>query len=255
MQRHFLYRRPVLVAVLALGTASAHATQFTFDSDPTLSPTQAPGAWYTDRFAPAEFRSATFDGDARLLHGLSGADEQDSSFRNYQGRKYDTGLSGPSQTFSIDLFVGEDWAAREVNAGMWGTGIDGAGDISAYPILAFRNGADIAAGFYAFDYFGGDWILETPVGEVGEWYTLSFDLSVGTGVEYFVDGSSIGTFADTGTTSLDNVILNAYNFGEDIDVYWDNFSATGVPEPGTWCLLGASVAGVGAMRRRARPDA
>jgi len=27
MQRHFLYRRPVLVAVLALGTASAHATQ------------------------------------------------------------------------------------------------------------------------------------------------------------------------------------------------------------------------------------
>ena len=45
-----------------------------FDASPTLSATQAPGVWYTDRYAPAAFEMAVFDGGNRLKHSISTAD-------------------------------------------------------------------------------------------------------------------------------------------------------------------------------------
>ncbi len=46
---------------------------------------------------------------------------------------------------------------------------------------------------------------------------------MGLAFQYFVDGVSVLNFADPNTKTLGNVILNAYNYGADYDVYWDNF--------------------------------
>ena len=187
--------------------------------------TAAPGVWYTDRYKPAVFESAVFNGEPVLKHGVRAADIQSSSFYNYQGRKLDINLTGSKQTVSIDLWVDPSWTTGSHNVGVWGTGYDGS-SVSAYPIIAWRNGGTDPAGFYAFDYVNGGWIpLKVAAPEdYGRWHTLSFSLTVGSGVEHFIDGVSRLNFTDPDTKSWANVILNVYNFGADYDVYWDNFA-------------------------------
>ena len=98
--------------------------------------------------------------------------------------------------------------------------------ISAYPILALAQQWKRYARFLhvgiTSSVVGYPWKTATA-GDYGRWHTLSFVLTVGTGVEYFVDGQLKLTFADPDTTDLGNVILNVYNFGANYDVYWDNF--------------------------------
>lgn len=247
-----------LTAVLALGLvaamgAGALGDTLTFDTSPVLSNTQAAGVWYTDRYAPAAFESVVFDGDSRLRHGIAAADLQGSAFYNTQGRKYDTNLVGAVQEFSIDMYVGSDWGTATRYAGLWATGFDASNAVSAYPILAYRNAEGDSAGFYTYDYLLGGWTKETTDTDFGQWYNLRFVLTVGTGVEYFVNGVSVRTFADPDTLSLGNVILNAKNYGQDYDVYWDNFNGSVVPLPAAaWqglAMLG-SMGGLAVIRRR-----
>jgi hypothetical protein len=231
---------PAAPALLLAGSAAA-ATPQTFDTDPVLSSVQAPGTWYTDRYAPGVFDSEPFDGDARLRHGIRMTERAaarppaySSSFYNTQGRKYDVNASGSVQRFSIEMYVADDFTSEDRSAGLWATGFDAGNAVSAYPILAFRHSQDspiwgastVAAGFYGWDYVTGGYPFFMPVTETGRWYTLSFELNVGVGTTYYVDGTMLGFIADPDTTSLGNVILNAYNYGdEDYDVYWDDFLA------------------------------
>jgi len=204
-----------------------------FSAPITVGAAAAPGVWYPDRYKPAVFETAIFNGEPVLKHGVRIADSAanrpssySSAFYNTQGRKLDVNLSGPIQTASIDLWVDPAWATTNSNAGFWGTGFDSTGGVSAYPILAWRNVAPDAPGFYIFDYIHGGYILlkaATPA-DYGRWHTLSYTLNVGTGVNFFVDGGSKVSFADPDTKTLSNVILNVYNFGADYDVYWDNFA-------------------------------
>jgi hypothetical protein len=86
-----------LMSVACLSTAAAVQADQTFDfNTPVVTgATQAPGVWYTDRYAPAGFSSPDFfDGDNRLLHSISAADSAtnrpgafSSAFYNTQGRK------------------------------------------------------------------------------------------------------------------------------------------------------------------------
>ncbi len=243
----------LFVACLLFALSAAPAAGWTVFVEQTFDDTADVDEWYPDRKEPGVFEQADFDGDYRLLHGIRGADEDDASFYNYQGMKLDTPLPDwGMQRHSIDLYVGSDWLDEDRNAGIWGVGYDAEGDISAYPILAYRNMEDLDAGFYSFDYYAGGWDLFYGLSEAEAWYNLSFVLTRGVGVEYFVDGNSLGVFEDPWTRQLETVILNAYNFGEDYDVYWDNFQAAAVPEPATMSLLGLGVVGVALAKWRRR---
>ncbi|MCA9950785.1 MAG: hypothetical protein KDE48_14140 [Anaerolineales bacterium] len=222
-------------------TLQGNAFDTGFASPPPLDSAQKAGYWYPDRYPPAVFESYDFGGEMVLHHGVREADSQanrpapySSEFYNTQGRKLDTGLSGNQQSMSIDMWVDATWSSGEQNPGIWATGFDASDGISAYPIIAWKNVAPDPAGFYGWDYFDtGQWLLlkEAVPEDYGAWHTLSFDLNVGTGIEYFLDGVSLLELADTDTTQLGNLILNVKNFGSDYDVYWDNFSVVSDTPP------------------------
>ncbi len=205
-----------------------------FSSDLLLSESQAAGYWYPDRYPPGVFETATFMGEEVLKHGVRVADSAanrpsgfSSEFYDTQGRKLDTDLSGAKQGMSIDLWLDASWSGETRYPGIWSTGFDAGDAISAYPIIAWRSGLGDPEGdgFYAYDYEVGQWVhLLTPdAGDFDAWHELRFELDVGSGVEFFIDGESLFFFEDTDTVSLGNLILNVKNFAEDYDVYWDNW--------------------------------
>lgn len=239
------------VAVLAVSSLASAAT-FSFSSAGDVA------GFSTDRYAPGVFAVNTtqFNPNGVLQQGIRAADVQASSFYNYQGKSVTLPTSGSTQGYSIDLFVDSaGWAGKTINAGVWGVGHDSSNAISAYPIVAYRQSATNAftAGFYSFDYIGSNgWQFLTAAGS--GWNTLALTLNVGVGVDYAVNGSTIGaTFADTDTVGLDSVILNAFNSGVDYDVYWDNLasisSASSVPLPAS-SMGGLALAGMMALRRK-----
>lgn len=244
----------VISIILASGlTTISNASILTFDSAPVLSNTQAPGTWYVDRYAPAEFDQAYFDGGNRLHIEISGADQQSSSFYNYQGRKYD--FNSPVSGYSINgsLYVDSNWETENTNVGMWGTIFDSSQSVSAYPIIAFRNDGTDPVGFYGFDYLNtGNWFLVDAVSSYNEWYNLSMVYSSGN-LNYYIDGALVYQFADTNIAdyqTIGNIILDSYNFGSTYDVYWDNVGTSPVPEPSTMLLLGFGLIGLAAITRK-----
>lgn len=66
----------------------------------SLSPTAAPGVWYTDRYNPAGFATGLFGGDSVLIHSINAADGSNlrpgsfsGAFYNTQGRGFDYGTA------------------------------------------------------------------------------------------------------------------------------------------------------------------
>lgn len=249
----------MLVSVTPV-TASAISLQ-TFDTDVTRAATQAPGVWYTDRYAPAGFEGGVdFDGDKRLRHSISAADGAasrpssfGSTFYNTQGRKFDT----PGATaLSIDLYIPEDWESTNRRmAGIWGVGLNAADTISLYPIIEFTSdGGNPRFRVWPVDAYAGGWIdLGLPTGFVyNSWTTLEMVLD--TDVTFHV-GDLSQTFGANGSVSFGNVILQGYNTDEGVgyDIYWDNFRATVIPLPAAgWLLITAmgGLTGLGWSRRR-----
>lgn len=255
MIRHTL---SISVLVAFASGASAGISSQTFDTagDITLGASQAPGTWYTDRYAPQIFESGVmFDGGMRLHQGLREAGwdgnrgGQNGAFYNYQGRKFDVGAPSGSSV-SIDLYVDSDWTTG-TRAGMWTTMSNGN---LTYPIIEYVVDGDNGSGP---SYTGFRW-WQSNIGWTGtsfenastdQWYTLEITLT-GTTVEFSIDGTNIGSVANMGAHMIDNVILNAHNEGTagEYDVYWDNFNV--VPAPGAFALLGMGGL-IGARRRRA----
>ena len=248
-----------LLLALASMTAVSAADVFTqtFDTagDITLGASQAPGTWYTDRYAPGVFDSGVvFDGDTRLHQGIRAADSEanrpgsfSSSFYNYQGRKFDVN-SGTNSSVSIDLYVDSSWNSG-VRAGMWTSMSNGN---LTFPIIEYvvdgDNGDAMSYTGFRFWQSGIGWTgtsFENAAQD--EWYTLDIELTAAT-VEFSINGTNIGSVGNLGAHMIDNVILNAHNQGAagDYDVYWDNFNA--VPTPGSLALLG--MGGMIATRRR-----
>jgi hypothetical protein len=254
------------MTVATVATAGTVTNTFDGTGDVLLSPTQAAGTWYTDRYAPGVFAAGQTGGSRTgvLQHGVRVADAsanrptgQQGTFYDYQGRKYDVGLSGAVQRIGIDLYV-DSASGVGVNAGIWGTTSNSSNSDLYYPILAFRQSSSgaYATGFYFFDTlgaFGGGW-LDVMTGISGQsWQELEIVFTVGVGYEVFINGMSEFTYADTISESLENIILNQYNFGVDQDVYWDNFVATdaaAIPLPTAGALGMAGVMVLGARRRR-----
>jgi MYXO-CTERM domain-containing protein len=246
-----------LVSMSATANAGIFSMGFDNPGDVTLAPTQTPGAWYTDRYAPQGFDSGVmFDGDYRLRQRLQSSGfqgnrgSQDADFYNYQGRKYDVGA--PSFTaVSIDLYVDSTWNSG-TRAGMWTTMSNGN---LTYPIIEYVVDGDNGDG--NADYTGFRW-WQSGLGwtetsfenaTTDEWYTLDIELT-DTLVNFSINGTSIGSVDNQGAHMIDNVILNAHNQGiaGEYDVYWDNFTAYPTPAPGSLALLG--LGGIAATRRR-----
>jgi hypothetical protein len=206
-----------------------------FDTDPYLSDTAIDGAWYPDRYRPATFESAFFDGDNRLHVFIDGDDAYphgtNTTFYNFQGRKYNLG-NDVNTYITADLYIGTDWENNQRHASLWATTYDADGNISGYPIAGFTEGN----GFRIFTqdtdqdpgngYQAGWYDVGYPINfEYGKWYTIRAELTE-TAYRYYLNGELVWSDSATYDSVLwANMMLQAYNYGEDYDVYWDNVGA------------------------------
>lgn len=251
---------PLAVGLFVLGvTFSTPATAGvinTFDStgDVTTSSTQAPGTWYTDRYAPAAFSAGQTGGGRTgvLALGISSADGQNnrpgsfsSAFYNTQGRKFD--LAPGTTSLFVDMYVpasGFDGAGQRY-AGLWGTAVNVADAISAYPIIEFAEG-----GFRTWN--GASWDVVGPAAG-DQWYEVGLALN-GSNFDYFINGQQVGSFGGNGSVGLANVILQGHNTTDGVNytAYFDNLSTTSaIPEPATLAVFGVmAAAGLGVRFRR-----
>lgn len=262
-----LSKKSLLVALLSivcLSTAAAVQADQTFDfNTPVVTgASQAPGVWYTDRYAPAGFSSPDFfDGDNRLLHSISAADSAasrpgafSSAFYNTQGRKYD--LEAATVKMSIDLYIPAAWAATGARmAGFWGTAVDAVNAVSAYPILEFTS--DTANPRFRGFEGDGSWIdLGLPTGFAYDaWQTLEIEKLPSGEFNYSVGNLSANTaLMGPASVEIDNVILQGHNSqaGVTYDIHWDNLTTSVVPEPASAALAGCAALGLFVVRRRQR---
>ncbi|MEM9082859.1 MAG: hypothetical protein AAGB34_04620 [Planctomycetota bacterium] len=115
-------KRTITLSSVIVGITATASANTNFDFNPgtvNTASSQAPSVWYTDRYAPASFDSAFFDGDHRLKHSINANDSANarpssfsSPFYDTQGRKYD--IAGTT-SMSIDLYLDPAWR-RSVEA-------------------------------------------------------------------------------------------------------------------------------------------
>ena len=265
--------------LLSAGVAvSRAATYYTpnFNGPLTLSDTSQAGAWYVDRESPGGFSTSGGILSETVGTGTNGSPYPLSpypttGFEATQGRDYSINLSGSVQTASIELYLQSSWAtpttgdSTNVVAGFWGAGTYANGNVSAYPIISFINdpayvtannptgySGPTGPGFYTYNYTTstGDFTLvNTAPINYGGWNTLSYALTVGTGIQYYVNGVNVGGIADTSTASLATVLLEVRNYGTPYTAQW----AAVTPAPASFGLVGVgSLALIGglALRRR-----
>lgn len=221
--------------------------------------TASSSGWTPDRFAPAVWETATFDGDDRLHIKIDGADPS-SGFRAYQGKKYkDAGNeswhAGTSSRLTYRFYIDPVWETdgEKQQTGMWLVLGNASGSISAYPILEYQDSdanADGNAGFRAYvylsdsngDFVGAEWLyiglpkqLKIDPAE-GGWVTVEAQIQKtgdGAALKWRVNGKLVlderGYNVFAPSTQLLEPILNTANFGEDQHYYYDDFALT---EPG-----------------------
>ena len=243
-------------SLIAVSANAAVVQSMDFSTPVVTGATQAPGTWYVDRYAPADFATA----GGELVQTISSDDSATnrpasfaSAFYNTQGRKYDVDAS--TTEISVDLYVDADWATfGQRVAGIWGTAYDDANVITSYPILEFGSNGTVGS-FQGWN--NGTWSnFGLPVGFVyNTMHNLSIEL-VGGLWDYSLDGLLLGSVDANGSTHIENVMLQGYNLYADGDVgthniRWDNLKvANDVPEPGTLPLALAAVAGGFMIRQR-----
>ncbi|MDK3075517.1 VPLPA-CTERM sorting domain-containing protein [Sedimentitalea sp. JM2-8] len=254
---------PHLALALIFGAGAAQAAVITaqdFSSDPLLSDTQAPGTWYTDRYAPAGFETQDFMGDSRLAVTVSEADGtagrpagQAGAFYNTQGRKFD--VAG-ANALSIDFYIDSAFEnAQGRIGGLWGTAVDAGNAITSYPIVEFFDNQ-----FQIFTSATAAWTaVGTQTGfAFGAFANLAIEIDAANDLFSFsVDGEELYCGSASGSLAFDNLILQNINTDAGVDrtIYFDNLLATSadvspVPLPASLPLLLAGLGGFVALRRR-----
>lgn len=271
-----------LLASLSVGIlAFVAAPAFASDVMPDLS--TVPTDWSVDRYAPASF-TASGDVASLTVDSTGGYENRPSnyqySFYNTQG--YSTSVSGgPGDDLSVYLYIPQSWedpSNGAVRTDLWvdTTDLD-------YGIVGFTNfGTNNIAGQEtqgAFEYWddnadggNGAWTVSNATVNYGEWNLLDIDYT-GTSFEYSVNGTLIGTVSDLSSmnANLSTVYLEAYNFnnltgtefygagnqgtlpspvGTPYTAEFANIAPA--PEPATFGLIGLSLLGLGAVRRKFR---
>ena len=209
--------------------------------DPDLSD------WVTDRYEPAAFETTLTLGDNRLHVGIAASDVQTSSALNFQGRLKSLGVDNDNKagTYATgDLYVGADWAAATRHASIWVEVREpnGGAPLKIFPALGFTSDGGTSNSFAHWNHFTGAWApLGIPPGfAYGNWYTLQIHLIDGS-VGFYVDGDLQTTLSLPGAFTEDAYIaavyLQAFNYSEDYDVFWDNVGTGVIPNPdpsSTW---------------------
>ncbi len=221
-----------------------------FEDSILIGATQAPGVWYTDRYAPAAFESS--GGNLRI--GIDDADSQvnrpgaySSAFYNTQGRKYDVNLPVGAK-WSGKLYIPSDWSNDARRSDIWATTLDSQDLVSGFPILGFicndptdptnPNPVSPAPRFrwYSQDTdqnpsngYTADWVeLGLPSGfSYNRWWTLEVEMTSGAFIARVIDDTNAVVLSFTDVLTFDsvrcgNIIMQAYNFGEDYDALWDD---------------------------------
>lgn len=265
----------------------------TDESALTAYQTDTPGAWYAGNYAPHTFGIQSMGGQNVLQMGISPSQYQYNpspsgitsgvGYSDFQGMKYDTGLSGTVQTMSVQLYVDPLWATNQtiVNVGLEATGVNAKSSAVGEPTIAYLNldsgispegGGDFIGGynnpgFYYYDYknVAGNTNPEWKYLAAGTsgFNTIGFKLTVGQGIQYSLNGTAVGSlYSDSAMTSLQNLGFYARNplsssSAPDQMYTFDNLSATSgsvVPAPSTAALLVGEtvILAIGARKRRRR---
>jgi hypothetical protein len=210
----------------------------TFSAPVSTCANPAPNCFYADRYPPAGFQSDPFNGGT-LKHSISAADSAanrpptySSTFYNTQGRGFDTNLP-VGGTLAIDLWIPSSWQTSVRRADIWGVGHDSQDSSNlSYPIIGFTSNdpndalnptpANPTPRYRVWDDINGVWIdLATPV-TYNAWHRLSITLTA-TDWVYKIDNAVVATQPNSGTVRIGSAIIQAYNFGQSYDVFWDNF--------------------------------
>lgn len=182
-----------------------------------------PTGWTVDRYEPAAFENVgLFEGRDNVLgisiDGTTGQFARPGSlqglFYTTQGRKYTFDpLAGPDSVLSADLYIPASWgdsANGHVRTDLWGTMVNSANAISAYPIIGFSNyGGDPR--FRVWDT--NTWVdLATPVTYDG-WTAFAIELLDDSSLNFYINGELVYTDTSTGgSVAFKEVIMQAYNF-------------------------------------------
>lgn len=243
----------------------AHAAVVGFnDTFDTIDP-----SWTTDRYDPSGFNSVVFDGDNRLEITISSADSAalrpaafSSAFYNTQGKQRTVSADSP-WSLKGSLHV-DSWMLQDSNpfrVDLWGrTGTIGDESFANYPIFGLAhfdpsdpfnlNSPSVTSTWRLWDDDAGGWVNLSSAIQTG-WNDLEIQGS-SAGYEYFLNGSSV--YTDTTTLlplSLTTGFVQAYAYGGDYAVHWDNVSvselssSSSVPDGGsTLMLLGIPLLGL-----------
>lgn len=184
--------------------------------------------WVADRqFPSGDVESVSAHGrDDVAAIGVVGDEQNTNSFRWFEGiKKVDD--FGPA--VQVDLYVPSEWEDAETspaNVGFWASD----NPLTAYPLIVFRNGETVDAGFYTYDVvFDEDaqsWVgVYVPSGVdviYDGWNTLSITLDTDADLAtYAINGQEAGTPLYAAGDTIGQVFLNHYNDGVlDYTAHW-----------------------------------
>jgi hypothetical protein len=201
-----------------------------------------PAGWTTDRYEPASFSNiGTYQGHSNVLGISIDASTgqfarplgQQGLFYATQGRKFTfTPVQNAGSSLTADLFIPASWgdsSQGHVRTDMWGTMVDSASAISAYPIIGFTNYGGLPR-YRVWD--GAAWIDLGDAVTFDTWTNFKIELLADSSINFYLNGNLV--FADTstnGSVAFKEVIMQAYNFdhtdiaGEILapyTAYWSN---------------------------------
>ncbi len=249
------------VALLVSGWTGVGAAQVLPAYPTTSSPSAT--AWFPDRYPPSQFANAgAVHGRSDVLQlGVDALDGQTTrppafaaAFYNTQGRKVLAGGIAAPVSWIGSLYIPASWQIPSPSDGsgsrrsdLWATLWPASGGdtcagaaCDVFPIIGFSNAAvpdaNNAVGgtprLRVFDGANGGWVNLGTAVTYDAWTDFCVTFT-GSAVEYRVGGQLAYTAgdltqSDTGfgpVTQLNNIIVQAYNYGYTYDTAWSRLAA------------------------------